>query len=264
MADLQPFDVEGRAWRFGQDDDGTPWAVAADVAKSFDQRDADKITRLLDEDEKGTRIVGTPGGPQSMKVIFEDGIWELIFRSTKPEAKAIKKRVKAILRQIRETGSYGAAPQRELSRKEMARYWYEAEERAEAAEQRAAELEGPAHSWDVLASGKGDYSVADAAKILSRDPAITIGRDRLFQHMAENGWLFRGRADKRWRVYQRQVDLRRLSELPQQYENPDTGELALAAPQVRISVKGLRELHHQLGGVAPLRLHEQLAIGGGA
>jgi hypothetical protein len=41
-------------------------------------------------------------------VIYEDGLWGLIFRSTKPEAKAIKKRVKAILREIRATGSCSA------------------------------------------------------------------------------------------------------------------------------------------------------------
>jgi phage antirepressor YoqD-like protein len=45
-----------------------------------------------------------------MWVIYEDGIWELIFRSNKPEAKAIKKRVKAILREIRETGRFNAQP----------------------------------------------------------------------------------------------------------------------------------------------------------
>ncbi len=110
MSEIALFDVEGNGWRFGRDDDGTSWAVATDLAKSFDHRDAEKVTRLLEEDEKGTRIVGTPGGPQELAVVFEDGIWELIFLSRKPEAKAIKKRVKAILKQIRQTGSYGVDP----------------------------------------------------------------------------------------------------------------------------------------------------------
>lgn len=105
-AEITLYDVLGQQWRCGKDADGTPWAVAADVAKSFDYRDARDALRMLDDDEKGTRKVRTPGGPQQMKVVFEDGLWELIFRSTKPEAKAIKKRVKAILREIRETGSF--------------------------------------------------------------------------------------------------------------------------------------------------------------
>jgi hypothetical protein len=45
-----------------------------------------------------------------MLVVFEDGMWELIFRSTLPGAKGIKQQVKAILRQIRETGRYEAEP----------------------------------------------------------------------------------------------------------------------------------------------------------
>ena len=77
MTGMQIFSVGERPWRFGVTDAGIPYAVAADVAKSFDQRDADRVLRLLDEDEKGTQIVGTPGGPQQMKVIYEDGLWEL-------------------------------------------------------------------------------------------------------------------------------------------------------------------------------------------
>ena len=104
------FDVQGANWRFGSDDDGRNWVVASDIAKTFEHSNASVMLRSLDEDEKGLRIVSTPGGPQEMKVVLEDGIWELIFLSRKPEAKAVKKRVKAILKQIRETGSYEAAP----------------------------------------------------------------------------------------------------------------------------------------------------------
>lgn len=104
------FDVQGANWRFGSDDAGRNWVVAGDIAKSMDYRDAANALRAVDDDEKGTQIVSTPGGPQEMKVIFEEGIWELIFLSRKPEAKAIKARVKAILKQIRETGRFEAEP----------------------------------------------------------------------------------------------------------------------------------------------------------
>lgn len=107
--DIQVFDVIGTRWRWGTDPDGTPWAVLSDVAKGFDHRDARDAARMLDEDEKGTRPVRTPGGTQQMLVVFEDGLWELIFRSSKPEAKAIKKRVKEILRGLR-TGEITLAP----------------------------------------------------------------------------------------------------------------------------------------------------------
>lgn len=108
-AGLQLFNVSGTDIRFGVTEDGRPYAIASDYAKAMGYRDAEKATRLLDEDEKGTQIVGTPGGPQRLAVIFEDGLWELIFRSTLTGAKTIKKQVKDILRTIRETGRYEAA-----------------------------------------------------------------------------------------------------------------------------------------------------------
>ncbi|MGW2258985.1 hypothetical protein ACWCXE_14265 [Streptomyces sp. NPDC001780] len=76
---------------------------------------------------------------REMRVIFEDGLWELIFRSTLPGAKAIKSRVKAILREIRETGRYGAAalsPAQMLV--EMAQQFLVQEQRLAAIEQEQA------------------------------------------------------------------------------------------------------------------------------
>jgi prophage antirepressor-like protein len=105
------FDVQGSDIRFGTAEDGTPYSVASDFAKSMGYLQASDATRLLEDDEKGQQIVLTPGGPQQMNVIYEDGMWELIFRSTLPGAKVIKKRVKAILKQIRETGRYEAEPE---------------------------------------------------------------------------------------------------------------------------------------------------------
>lgn len=142
MSDLQLFDVGGRGWRFGRDDDGTPWAVAADVAESFEHTNTTVMLRALDDDEKGVRSVYTPGGRQEMRVVFEDGLWELIFISRKPEAKAIKKRVKAILREIRETGSYGVDQARELTRRDLAQMVIIEADRADQAEQRAERAEG--------------------------------------------------------------------------------------------------------------------------
>lgn len=250
QSELQPHDVLGHAWRWGYTDDGTPFAVAADVAHSFDYRDARDATRQLDESEKGTQIVRTPGGPQSMTVIYEDGIWELIFLSRKPEARAIKARVKEILRQLR-TGEAALVP-RQMSRLELARYWCAAEERAELAEAKAAELAPAAESWTVLASAEGDYSVADAAQVLCRDYGIATGRDRLFKSLEELGWIRRSRADRRWRPYQRVVDAGWLGALPKEYTDP-TGQHHLAAPQIRVTVKGLGELRRRLTDGAPVQ-----------
>ncbi|WP_218639556.1 phage antirepressor KilAC domain-containing protein [Streptomyces acidiscabies] len=113
---------------------------------------------------------------------------------------------------------------------------------------KVAELEPAAASWQVLASGDGDFSVADAAKILSRDPHIKLGRNRLFTVLDEYRWTYRQIADDRPRVMQTAVERGWLSELPQSHYHPRTGELVLDAPQVRVTAKGLSELHKRLGG----------------
>jgi anti-repressor protein len=264
MSELQVFDVEGSNMRFGTAEDGRPYVVAEDFTPQLEYSRARDALRMVDEDEKGAQIVRTPGGPQQMAVLYEDGIWELIFLSRKPRAKAIKKRVKAILREIRETGSYSADDQRKPPETyaQALRELADAEEEKEQLRAENAELKPSANAWNVLASGNGDYSVADAAKILSRDPAINVGARRLFTELATAGMIYRQQADGRWRAYQRHVDNGRLSELPQQYEHPQTGELTLGAPQLRIKPKGLRYLHGLLGGIRPLQLEEQLPIGG--
>lgn len=132
-------------------------------------------------------------------------------------------------------------------------------ERAEQAERNAEALAPAAAAWDHLASGDGDWSVADAAKILSRDPNIRTGRDRLFRTLAGWGWIYRG-GDGAWRAKQAQVECGRLSEIPQSHYHPRSGELVLDPPQVRIKPKGLVEIHRKLGGSAPLAIQQQLEI----
>lgn len=141
------------------------------------------------------------------------------------------------------------------TKRELALMVIEAEDRAEVAEAIAAERSAQlavvapkAEAWDVLASADGDWAVADAAKVLSRDPKIKLGRGRLFTYLAEIGWIHRQRGDQRWRVYQAQVDLERMSEIPASHYHPRTGELVIDPPQVRITTKGLQELHRRLGG----------------
>ncbi|TVM36586.1 Bro-N domain-containing protein [Oceanidesulfovibrio marinus] len=90
-----------------KDEAGEPWFVAKEVAKILGYRDAEHATRGLDEDEKGTTIVGTPGGPQTVTIINESGLYSTILRSRVEEARAFKKWVTSeVLPTIRKTGGY--------------------------------------------------------------------------------------------------------------------------------------------------------------
>jgi prophage antirepressor-like protein len=87
--------------------DGEPWWVANDICDVLEHSNARMAIQGLDEDEKGVSIVYTPSGTQEMNVINEPGLYSLILRSRKPEAKAFKRWVThEVLPQIRKTGAY--------------------------------------------------------------------------------------------------------------------------------------------------------------
>lgn len=86
---------------------GEPWFVAADVAQALGYHHTHDLTRVLEDYEKGTQIVRTPGGEQEMRVINESGLYSAVLKSRKPEAKVFKRWVTCeVLPTIRKTGSY--------------------------------------------------------------------------------------------------------------------------------------------------------------
>lgn len=133
----------------------------------------------------------------------------------------------------------------------MAKALVEAQATLEAANNKVRELEAPAKSWNTMAAQGGDYSVSAAAKTLSRDPNIRIGRDQLFKFMRELGWIFRTTGRRaHWEAYQdKAINTGRLAhKLSRPFLNEKTGEMEQPAPTVRVTPKGLHELHQHLGG----------------
>ena len=212
-ADLQLFKFEHQPVRVVLVD-GEPWFVLADLCRALGIANVGNAAARLDADVKGVHQADTPGGRQSVTIVSESGMYEIVIRSDKKEAARFRRWVThKVLPEIRRTGSYShmpAAPVALPSKKELAQWVVEAEERAEAAEAQVRELTPPAAAWNELAESQGDYSVADAAKVLARDPQISTGERRLFQSMAGFGWIFR--REGRWRAYQAQVDTGRLVE----------------------------------------------------
>ena len=93
---------------------GEIWFVAKDICDILELSDVSMSTQGLDDDEKGTSKICTPGGMQDMTVINEPGLYKLIFKSRKPEAKSFTRWVTHdVLPSIRKTGSYSLqeAPQ---------------------------------------------------------------------------------------------------------------------------------------------------------
>lgn len=230
---------------------GEPRFVARDICSVLEISNVTDAVRSLDDDEYElvpAALVSNEARPQdTLNLVTEAGLYSLILRSRKPEAKAFKRWIThEVLPTIRKTGRYEVAPALPTSYAEALRELAATVEERDAAAAALAAAAPAADAWNHLASAEGDFSVADAAKILSRDPQISVGRDRLFTHMSRWGWVYRPGGFDRWRVYQTQIETGRLSELPSSHYHPRTGELVLDPPQVRVTAKGLQEIRTRL------------------
>ena len=78
-----------------------PLFLAKEVAEILDHSQASKMVQMVDEDEKGRKIVPTPGGNQEMWLLTEQGLYEVLMQSRKPIARQFKAGVKALLKALR-------------------------------------------------------------------------------------------------------------------------------------------------------------------
>lgn len=118
MNELQVFTYGGNEVRTVQRN-GEPWFVLKDVCDILSLTDTNKISTRLDQDEL-TRIKFVSGGQsREMLCINESGLYNVILRSDKPEAKPFRKWVTSeVLPSIRRTGGY-IAGQENLTPEEL-------------------------------------------------------------------------------------------------------------------------------------------------
>ena len=106
MNDLQIFIYSGNQLRTVKQADGL-WWVLRDVCDVLGLSTPARVAERLDADEKGVSLIHTPGGEQKVTIINEPGLYSVILRSDKPEAKAFKRWVTGeVLPSIRRTGAY--------------------------------------------------------------------------------------------------------------------------------------------------------------
>ena len=107
MNDLTVFDYNDMPIRTIQKDSEV-WWVLVDICRVLELTTPAKVAERLEDDEKGVNEIHTLGGNQNVTIINEPGLYNLIFRSNKPEAKRFKRWVThEVLPAIRKNGSYG-------------------------------------------------------------------------------------------------------------------------------------------------------------
>ena len=87
---------------------GEPWFVLKDVCEVLGISHITDTAKRMDEDEVGqTEVIDSMGRSQSTYVINESGLYNVILRSDKPEAKPFRKWVTSeVLPSIRKHGAY--------------------------------------------------------------------------------------------------------------------------------------------------------------
>ena len=106
MKDLQIFSYNEKQVRTVQIN-GEPWFVLKDVCDVLGISKYRDVVERLDEDERALFKVDTLGGVQNMIAVNESGLYNVILRSDKPEAKPFRKWVTSeVLPSIRKTGGY--------------------------------------------------------------------------------------------------------------------------------------------------------------
>ena len=111
MNEIMPFMFGESVVRVITDENGEPWFVAKDVCRVLGLENNRDAVSSLDEDEKIT--VANPDGnpragiPHRYVVISESGLYALVFRSRKPQAREFSRWVrKEVLPALRKTGRY--------------------------------------------------------------------------------------------------------------------------------------------------------------
>lgn len=256
------------------DRDGEPWFVLADLCKALGVANASNVSARLDDDMRGVHQMETLGGPQEMTVVNEAGMYEVILRSDKPEAKAFRRWVTTeVLPAIRKRGAY-LSPQTikvalhdpdfiiRLATQLKAERARTNELIGTLAEQneRLSIVEPKARAFDRWLSSNVNYFFSQVGKALRGAGAKNVGPRRLFRFLGDEppqglGWIYRD-IHGRWQPYQNQVEAGRLAlRLGSQF-NTRTGEV-FETVTVRITAKGAADLAVQLG-VMPRAVAEAL------
>lgn len=195
--EIQRFDFRGASLRTLTDEEGEPWFVLKDCMSILDLGNPTETVKMFDDDEfSTTEVIDSIGRRQQAYIISEPGLYRLVMRSRKPEAKEFQRWVThEVLPQIRKTGGYIPTTDADddmtiLAKAVMIGQRTMEQQQRKIAEQqtRIVELEPKARFADAVAASDGTCLVGELAKML-RQNGMDIGQNRLFRLLQADGYL---------------------------------------------------------------------------
>ncbi|TCK39673.1 BRO family protein [Paraburkholderia sp. BL8N3] len=229
-----PFKFNALTIRLIDGADGEPWFVASDVCAALDIGNTSMALMPLDDDEKGVSSIDTPGGRQEVRTVSESGLYSLVMRSRKPEAKLFKRWIThEVLPSIRKTGAYGVVqiPQNLPDALRLAADLADERDRLKVQVEEAAPK---VEALNRLTAADGAMCITDAAKNLQEQPK------RLFGWMQSNNWIYRRPGGATWTAYQDKLQRGMLEHKVTTVHRGDGSEKVTT--QVLVTAKGLAEL----------------------
>lgn len=254
--EIQTFNFNSATLRTLTDENGDPWFVAKDACDILGLG-TEHLRRDLDEDEvtEATNLpnwqVGSNGGRVPL-IISEPGLYKLIMRSRKPEAKEFKRWVThEVLPSIRKHGIYAtdttidqilADP--DFGIRLLTDLKEERAKRIEA-ENQVKELAPKAKALEDFTNVPDTLLVRDAAKLLS-NAGTPIGESELREWLSQHGWTYR-HAGTWWAASERVKAGHLVMVESKSHGQHKNGSIFAFPPTVRITRKGLVLLHKRLG-----------------
>ena len=167
--------------------------VGNDVAKALGYSNYKKAvpTHVSDDDKLRTQI-GYAGQKREVTVINESGLYALIFGSKLESAERFKHWVTSeVLPTLRKTGSYGMPQGKEL----LALAVIEAQKTIEEKDKEIERMRPKEVFADAVASSKDSILIGELAKLICQN-GYSVGQNRLFTWMRDNGYLMRQGASR--------------------------------------------------------------------
>jgi prophage antirepressor-like protein len=178
-----------------------PLFLAKDVANWIEHTHTTRMLERVDEDEKLNGIIVHAGQKREMTFLTEDGLYEVLMQSRKPIAKAFKKEVKQILKQIRMTGGYIPTTQEDDEETILAKAFLIAQRTIEKKNKLIEEMTPRVNWFDKFMSSEGLYTSTQVAKVLHISSAKrlnTILNEEKIIYKQGGSWLPYVSTDKSW------------------------------------------------------------------
>lgn len=180
--------------RIAMNESDEPLFCLADVCQILDLIPS-KVAQRLDKDVLSKYPLETAGGIQQANFVDEDGLYDAILDSRKPEAKKFRKWVTSeVLPSIRKHGAYMTQETLEKALTspdfliQLATNLKEEKQKRIEAEQKIQKDAPKVLFADAVSTSQRSCLVAELAKILQQN-GVNIGQNRLFTWMRENGYL---------------------------------------------------------------------------